>query len=133
MPHARGPYLWGVPNAVTPLASIPAGDPDTVAAASLAEVGACDGIDVILRAQNNPVRVRPYFWCPGAAAWVPLGGDAVSGASAVAATPGTLNGCAHGRFQWGHRGSVQFILHREVGAGGDVVYAEVMGVRRALG
>jgi hypothetical protein len=83
------------------------------------------GIDVILRMTSGVERVRPYFWSAGAAAWIPLGGDAVAGVGTteVSADASVLNKAAHGRFVG--LGRSAYVMLLKGSGGGTISYAEV--------
>lgn len=90
---------------ITPLAAIPGTAPDGVAAGAQLNVPSSEFLWLSGCVTAGTVKLRPYYWeiettsTSGIGGrWIPLGGDAVSGSSAVAFNSATYGGCANGRY-----------------------------------
>ena len=92
---------------ITPLASVPTTTPDLVAAASVLFMPPGAELWVEGQVTAGTVSLRPYYWSDDLSAvtvlkgaWIPVGGDAISGTSPVSFDVADFGGAAQGSYPW---------------------------------
>lgn len=95
------------------------------------ELESVDGVDGEVKLSAGAATYRIYYWTPvnktgftNGGSWLPLGGDATSGAGPISANITNFGGGANGRYQ--HRsGKRWFLLVRETDAMSAVSWAKL--------
>jgi len=107
---------------ITPLASVPTTTPDQVAAASVLFMPPGAELWVEGQVTAGSVSLRPYYWSDDLAAvsvlkgaWIPVGGDAISGTSPVSFAAASFGGAAQGSYPW-RRAACYVVLVQEAAA-----------------
>lgn len=107
---------------ITPLSSVPTTTPDLVAAASVLFLPPGAELWVEGQVTAGTASLRPYYWSDDLTAlsvlkgaWIPVGGDAISGTSPVSFDVADFGGAAQGSYPW-RRASCYVVLVEDAAA-----------------